>query len=195
MSRPGRTLGSNARVVVDRNTAELLPLLLARREAFLAFLTARLGGNRADAEDVLQHGFAKALAAAGTVRDEARLVPWFYQLLRHALVDHIRSRQAAIVREHQWVADAANQAEIERHLCACLEPLVATLPAAQAELIRRAELGAESVAAVGTSLGLTPNAASVALYRARASLREKLRAFCGDCASGACLDCDCEPGV
>ncbi|MBC8041272.1 MAG: hypothetical protein H7Y06_12070 [Opitutaceae bacterium] len=33
-------------------------------------LTARLNGNRADAEDVLQHGFTKALAAAPTLRDD-----------------------------------------------------------------------------------------------------------------------------
>ncbi|MBC8040195.1 MAG: hypothetical protein H7Y06_06615 [Opitutaceae bacterium] len=59
--------------------------------------------------------------------------------------------------------------------------------------IRRAELGSESVSTVAASLDLTPNAASAALHRARATLREKLRSFCGDCASGACLDCDCEP--
>ena len=177
--------------------SDLLPVLLARREDFLGFLAVRLGGNRADAEDVLQHGLAKALAAADSLRDDQRLVPWFYQLLRHALADHVRSRRAAAAREENYAADALalapDPAESEKHLCACLAPLIATLPPAQAALIRRAELGDESVATVATSLGLTPNAASVALHRARASLREKLRAFCGDCASGACLDCDCDP--
>lgn len=174
--------------------ADLLPVLLARREAFLGFLTARLGGNRADAEDVLQHGLAKALVSAPTLRDDERLVPWFYQLLRHTLIDHVRARQAATAREQLWISDtiALATAESERHLCACLEPLVATLPPAQAEFIRRAELGSESVATVAASLGLTPNAASASLHRARATLREKLRAFCGECASGACLDCDCD---
>ncbi|MBC8012129.1 MAG: sigma-70 family RNA polymerase sigma factor [Burkholderiales bacterium] len=173
--------------------ADLLPLLLARREAFLGFLTARLNGNRADAEDVLQHGFAKALAAAPTLRDDERLIPWFYQLLRHALIDHIRARQSASAREHLWTSDTVATAETAHHLCACLEPLIATLPATQAALIRRAELGSESVSTVAASLHLTPNAASAALHRARATLREKLRSFCGDCASAACLDCDCDP--
>lgn len=172
--------------------SDLLPVLLARREDFLGFLAARLGGNHADAEDVLQHGLAKALAAAPTLRDNERLVPWFYQLLRHALVDHIRARQSATAREHLWTSDTIATAETEHHLCACLDPLIATLPPAQASLIRRAELGSESVSTVAASLGLTPNAASAALHRARATLREKLRAFCGNCASGACLDCDCE---
>lgn len=173
--------------------ADLLPVLLARREAFLGFLAARLNGNRADAEDILQHGLAKALAAAPDLRDDERLIPWFYQLLRHALIDHVRARQSATAREQLWSSDRVTADETERHLCACLEPLIATLPANQAELIRRAELGNESVSGVAASLGLTGNAASAALHRARASLRIKLQSFCGDCSTGACLDCDCEP--
>ncbi len=165
---------------------------MARREAFLAFLTGRLNHNRADAEDVLQHGFAKALSSADTLRDDERLIPWFYQLLRHAAVDHIRARRAAADREHDWSDDARSAPETTAHLCACIEPLIASLPSAQAALIRRAELADESVATVAASLGLSPNAASAALHRARATLRVKLQSFCGDCASGACLDCDCE---
>ncbi len=174
---------------------DILAPLLARREELLGFLAARLGSDHADAEDLLQHGFAKALASAGMLRDDERLVPWFHQLLRHALIDHIRARRAATDHEHRWADDTLTlaPAETARQLCRCLEPLVATLPHAQVELIRRAELGDESVSAVATSLGLTANAASVALHRARATLRTKLVSFCGDCTSGACLDCDCEP--
>ncbi|MDF3056206.1 MAG: polymerase, sigma-24 subunit, subfamily [Rariglobus sp.] len=171
---------------------DLLPVLLARRSEFIGFLAARLNHNRADAEDVLQHGLVKALATAGTLRDDEHLLPWFYQLLRHAVVDHIRSRRAAADREHRWSDEALPAPETTARLCACIEPLIATLPPAQATLIRRAELAGEPVASVAASLGLTPNAASVALHRARASLRAKLQSFCGDCASGACLDCDCE---
>lgn len=162
-----------------------------RREAFLGFLVARLGGDRAEAEDLLQHGFAKAIAAAPQLRDEERLVPWFYQLLRHALIDRVRSRQTSSARERSWFEEKLSEPETTRRLCACLEPLLATLPPTQAELLRRCELAEEPVAAVAASLGLKPNAASVALHRARVTLREKLRAFCGDCADGACLDCDC----
>ncbi len=172
--------------------AAQLQVLLARREAFLGFLAARLGGDRAEAEDLLQHGFAKAIATAPTLRDEERLVPWFYQLLRHALIDRVRSRRSAAAREQEWAAQHLSAPETAHQLCSCLEPLLATLPPKQATLVRRCELGEESVSHVAATLGLTPGAASVALHRARAALREKLRAFCGDCADGACLDCDCE---
>lgn len=174
---------------------DALPLLLDRREAFLGFLAARLGGNQADAEDVFQNGMARALIAAPALRDDERLVPWFYQLLRRALVDHVRSRRATEARERRWTEETLKPDAVEtgRHLCACLEPLVSSLPPGQAELVRRCELGLEPVSVVAASLGLTPGAASVALHRARAALRAKLAAFCGsECAGGACLDCDCE---
>ena len=174
-----------------------LATLLARRAEFRGWIATRLGGNHAEAEDVLQHGLIKALASAHTLRDDERLVPWFYQLLRHALVDHVRARRAVTQREERWTTEshalARDNAEAERILCRCLEPLIDTLPGDQAELIRRAELNNEPVKHIAASLGLTPNAASAALHRARANLRAKLVSFCSDCASGACLDCTCEP--
>ncbi len=177
------------------NREQRLRLLLNRRADFARFLAARLGGNEADAEDLLQHGLAKAFEDEGPREDE-RLVPWFYQLLRNAAVDHIRSRRAAIRREEHWISESQtlsyDVAETQRQLCACLEPLINTLPAAQADLVRRCEIGREPVKTAADALGLAPNAASAILHRARAALRRKLQAFCGDCARGACLDCDCE---
>lgn len=175
---------------------DALRTLLGRREEFIGFLASRLGGNHADAEDVLQHGLVKALAAAPELRASERLLPWFYQLLRHAVVDHIRSHRATETRDERWMVETnrvhSDDDAAEQHLCQCLEPLIDTLPSNQAALVRRVDLGEEPVHRVAAALGLTPNAASVALHRARASLRAKLQSFCGDCASDACLDCDCE---
>jgi RNA polymerase sigma-70 factor (ECF subfamily) len=166
--------------------------LLAHRHAFRAFLASRLG-NEADAEDLLQNGLVKALQRAGEVKDGEKVVAWFYQVLRHVLIDHVRSRQAAARRDEAWVTQAATLAddpEAERQLCACFEKLLPTLKPAQAELLRRVELQGESVSRVAIALGITANSASVTLHRARAELRKRLVDFCGDC---ACLeDCGCE---
>jgi RNA polymerase sigma factor (sigma-70 family) len=181
---------------MESSTTTPLNLLLARREEFVGFLASRLGGNHADAEDVLQHGLVKAMAAAPELREQERLVPWFYQILRHALVDHVRTRRAGEARDQRWVEEtnllAPDPAETARHFCQCLEPLLCTLPSNQAALIQRVNLGGEPVYRVATALGLQPNAASVALHRGRITLRLKLQSFCGDCASGFCLDCDCD---
>lgn len=164
--------------------------LIAQRDRFKAFLVARLGSD-ADAEDLLQHGLVKALQRADDLRDESRLVPWFYQLLRNTLADHFRSRSAARQRETAF-ADLHAEPEAERQVCGCFERLIDTLKPTQAALLRKVELEGQPVAAAAISLGLTANNASVTLHRARAALREKLAAFCGPCAEGACLDCDCE---
>jgi RNA polymerase sigma factor (sigma-70 family) len=169
--------------------------LLAHRARFKAFLAARLG-SETDAEDILQESLQKAWQRTGEIRDHEKLVPWFYQLLRHAVVDHGRSRRSAAAREQAWAGDPSLQpspAE-ERELCRCFEPLLATLKPAQAELLRRVELGNQAVADAARELGLTANHASVALHRARATLRAKLEETCGPCANTGCLDCDCPPG-
>ncbi|ACB75015.1 sigma-70 family RNA polymerase sigma factor [Opitutus terrae] len=170
--------------------------LLAQRGVFKAFLVSRLG-NASDAEDVLQSSLLKAWQHGGELRDEARVSAWFYGILRHAVVDHLRQRNAAAAREQSWSTDPAlaltSDAAAAKALCRCFEPLLATLKPRHAELLRRVEFEDQPVAAVAAALGLSTNAASVTLHRARGELRERLEAFCGACASGACLDCDCPP--
>ena len=175
------------------NAADQLNAILAQRARFRAFLVSRLG-NEADADDVLQTGLVKAMRSVETVDDGQKLTGWFYRVLQHALVDHVRSRASRARREEAWSADpTARDDAVQNAVCACFEGLLPRLKSRDAELVRRIELGNEPVASVAASLGLSPGAASVALHRARAALRLHLEAFCGECARGACLDCDCEP--
>lgn len=166
--------------------------MLAHRDAFKGFLKSRVG-SEADAEDLLQIGLVKALERAGELKDGEKLVPWFYQVLRNAIVDHVRSRSAAVRRDEAWVQHSLSlrdDPEVERQICGCFEKMLATMKPARAELLRSVDLQGEPVAAAAGRLGLTPNHASVALHRARAELRRKLIEFCGDC---ACLDdCGCD---
>lgn len=168
--------------------------------AFKAFLASRVG-SEAEAEDLLQNGIVKALRHADELRDDSRLTPWFYQLLRNAVVDHYRSRGAARRRDDalgNLIAalgeDVASAPQgWERQICGCMAGVIDTLKPREAELLRRVELGGESVKEAAKGMKLTPNNASVMLHRARKELRKRLEAFCGACADGACLDCDCQP--
>lgn len=171
--------------------ADVTAILLAQRHVFKSFLTARVG-NEADAEDLLQTGLVKALERSGEIKDGEKAVAWFYRVLRHAVIDHQRSRTAANRRDDAWAADRrtlADDPEAERNLCACFQKLLPALKPTNAELLRRVELEGQSVSAAATALGMTANNASVTLHRARAELRRKLVDFCGDC---KCLDhCEC----
>lgn len=182
---------------VPSPSEELISTLNAQRAAFKSFLAARVG-NDAEAEDLLQNGLVKALQRAGEIRDSEKMIPWFYQLLRHAIIDHYRSAGAAR-RRHAALGmlvsaleeDVATSTTFEAKICTCMDALVKTLPPAQAELLRRVDLDGAAVQDAARELGLTANNASVTLHRARRNLKAKLEQFCGDCAAGACLDCDC----
>ena len=79
-----------------------LDVLVRGKARFLQFPERRLG-NRTDAEDVRQPAFLRLVAHQGPLRDEEKLVPWFYQLLRNLLTDHYRHRDV-MARLEQSVA-------------------------------------------------------------------------------------------
>lgn len=174
--------------------------LNAQRNAFKAFLIARVG-NAAEAEDILQNGLLKAVQRAGELQDDAKLTAWFYQLLRNAIVDHYRTRGARRRRDDALGTLVASLGEEvapapkvwEAQLCGCLGSVVDTLKPQHAELLRRVDLNGESVQDAAKTLKMSPNNASVTLHRARKELRARLETFCGACAEGACLDCNCAP--
>ena len=181
-----------------RRATDLAAALDAHRNAFKAFLTARVG-SEAEAEDILQNGLLKALQRANDLQDDSKLTAWFYQLLRNAVVDHYRSRGSA-QRRHAALGElierlgddvAPAPRGWQAQICTCLGGVVDTLKPQHAELLRRVDLNGESVQEAAKALKLTANNASVILHRARKDLRARLEAFCGDCAKGACLDCDC----
>lgn len=181
-----------------RTPDQLAAALNARRATFKAFLTRRVGSG-ALAEDLLQDSLIKALRHADAVTDDERTTAWFYRILRNAVIDHYRSAASARRRDNalgtlvaslgEDVAEASGS--WEKQLCGCLKSIAATLKPPQAELIRRVDLEGESVQVVAKALGLTANNASVILHRGRKELRVRLERFCGACAQGACLDCDC----
>jgi RNA polymerase sigma-70 factor (ECF subfamily) len=179
----------------DETLANRANLLVQGKARFLRFLEARTG-SRADAEDVLQAAFLKLVAQPDALRDDEKLIPWFYQLLRNLVVDHYRHRDALARLEASVAADpnattAGADETLFEAVCACVNALIPELKTEQAELVRRVELGGEPIHRVAGDLRITPNNASVRLHRARRALREALLQMCGVCADHGCLDCTC----
>lgn len=171
-----------------------------QRAAFKAFLVARIG-SEAEAEDILQDALMQAFRHGGEIADSGKATAWFYRVLRNAIVDHYRSRDAVRRRNDTLGQTLAALAEDfaavppawKKQICGCLTHVIGTLHPRQATLLRRVDLDGESVQAAAKALGLSPNSASVTLHRARRELRARLEVFCGACADDACLDCHCAP--
>jgi RNA polymerase sigma factor (sigma-70 family) len=174
---------------------DVLNVLVENHRRFLAFLERRVG-SRAAAEDILQDAFVRSLARADTLRDADAVIPWFYRLLRNAVVDHYR-RGAAEDRALAYVAGTADESapgadeQLRDEVCGCVASLLDTLKPEYATAIKRVDLDGAAVADLARELGITPNNAGVRLHRAHDALRRQLALCCGTCVTHRCLDCDC----
>lgn len=181
------------------SSSETLRALLGHHAAFLGFVQRRVQ-DRALAEDILQSAYVRALQRADTVRDRSAVVPWFYSILRNAIIDNARSRKsengalerwAAELEETQTTADFGH--EITHGIvCGCIEKLLPTLKPSYVEVLREVDLGGESLTGFASRHKLTPGNATVRAHRARAALKQKLIRTCGVCSEHACLDCICK---
>lgn len=181
-------------VVAGTASPAVVAALVENHRRFLAFLESRVG-NRRDAEEILQAAFVRGLERGGEIRDEERVVAWFYRVLRNALVDFWRSRGAEQKAEEALARELADEQvpppELEQQLCGCFEPLLAALRPEYAEILRRVDLEGARPSDFAVAAGLTANNAMVRLHRARKALRDRLVASCRTCADHGCLDCSC----
>ncbi len=173
---------------------ETLARLLERRAEFLAFLQSRVGGQ-VEAEEVLQAAYVKGLKSLDQVTDETGVVPWFYRVLRSAMIDHLRRDASRLRMEDRLAAEGEPlekpDPELEKAVCQCVKAIVPDLKPEYGEILTKVEVEEKSVAEAAKDLGLTPNNASVRLHRARESLRKGLMSACGACAEHGCQDCTC----
>lgn len=171
---------------------EAVSRLLGARDEFLSFLERRLG-DRAAAEDVLQAAYLRSLDKVADVAQPESVVAWFYRVLRNALADRARRRdaEARALERAAHEPPAPGDDELERAVCACVGRLLPTLKPEYAQALEQVELGHKSVAELAASTGITANNASVRLHRARQALRRQVERTCGACSTHGCVDCSC----
>lgn len=190
--------GDRDEVVVGSSLGRLDKLILTQ-DAFKDFIGRRVPTEEI-AEDLLQHSLIKAMEQVHTVRNEESLVPWFYRLLRHAIIDYYRSHATEQKKHERFlneltVSEADKEpsfAEIPSDVCACLTRLLPGLRPAYAEVLRKVDLQGESIQAVAQDLNIATNNLTVRLHRARQAMRTSLEAACGICTKHGCLNCTCD---
>ena len=166
--------------------------MLKELETFSAFARSRVGDPHL-AADVVQESLLKAVKSAGQLREDESVTAWFYRILRRTIIDLYRRRatnQAALAKLEKELA-AVPSTEAAQTTCACVEALIPALKPEYAELIRRLDLGGESVESVANELGLNTSNLRVRHHRARHQLRARLEQTCRVCAKHGCFDCTC----
>lgn len=167
--------------------------LLQHRRQLLGFAQRKLGDPDL-AEDIFQESLLKALRAAPDLRDQEKLLPWFYRILTNAIAESYRRRQTEdkYLQQYGYEQEFVTQPEDDQVVCGCFRALIPTLKPEYAELIESLELADADPAHVAAKLGITPNNLKVRRHRARQALRQRLEESCRLCAEHGCLDCTCQ---
>lgn len=176
---------------------DVVKVLVQHHREFLGFLERRVE-SRAVAEDILQEAFVRGINRADELRSEHSVVAWFYQVLRHAVIDYYR-RQGAKARGLERFADELTNsvepaAELTQLACQCVNQLAETLKPEYADVLRRVEVEGVPVKDYAEQVGISASNAAVRAFRAREALRKQVQRSCGTCADHGCLDCTCQSG-
>ena len=170
----------------ERRKRAIEAALIESHQDMFRFLKRKLR-NDADAKDVLQEFYVKALTRFDDLKDEDRLRGWLSQILRSTIADHFRAMTRTDKALETYGAEAAllfDDDEIDFVICACLYKMLPTL---------NPDYG-EDRSVIAQDLGLTENALRVKLHRARRAMRQRLEQTCLTCIEHGYFKCSC-PGA
>ncbi len=152
---------------------------LVRRHYRAAFVVAlALSGSRADAEDVCQDAWVRALERLDSLRQPERFVAWLLQIVRHTAHnrrEHGRLRRAAPLDAPAAVEVADPRQDPARAVLAVrLEAALAQLSPVQREIVLLHDLEGWDHRAIAAALELTETNSRQHLFQARRRLRQWL---------------------
>ncbi|MET0387910.1 MAG: sigma-70 family RNA polymerase sigma factor [Polyangiales bacterium] len=149
------------------------------RARIFTFL-ARLTGQRALAEDLLQETFLRLVRFAPRLEPDTRLELWLYRVARNTCRSHYRwafldaERRVSAARATDAVQATPFDTTAARELVLRLEAALMQLPLAQRELLVLVAVECLPLADVAGLLGLRPDALRQRLSRARKLLAAAL---------------------
>lgn len=163
--------------------------IIAQREQFVRWGTSRLGSSD-DAEDVVQRALERAVA--GMTSDVIDPLPWFWGILRHALIDHLRDKSRVARRVERFQAlEVTSEPPPQTNLCECGVKMIDELPEGQRAVLERVYLEDETLAEATQALEITASAARVRAHRARRELKTKIERCCGITTYAQAATCAC----
>lgn len=152
---------------------------LVRRHLPGALVAAeRLLGDRADAEDLVQDAFLRALDRLPLLDPGRPFGPWFFTLLRNLGINQLRAKRVRHTEPELLDAaspDALPDEEMERaEVRERFDAALAALTPRQREIVMLFEVEGWKGAEIAEHLGLTPENVRWHLHQAKKSLRVSL---------------------
>ena len=147
--------------------------LLSSRDGLVR--RARTIVGPADAEDVVQDAFERALRAR-TVRSDGDPRPWLNRIARNVAYDALRARARALTFvPHHADAESADRAVLRKEAVAELGGVLDMLPAVQRRTIVLHDVEGYSNHEIASLDGVLYQTVRTRLFRARRAMRDALR--------------------
>lgn len=141
------------------------------------WLIKRLG-NRADAEDMLQNLFLKALKQETAFCDMSNARAWLFQVARNALIDQSRLSKAQIDLPEDLAAEPDNPLAPVERLSDCLPRVLSELSKKDREVIFQCDIQGMAQKDFATQHSLSLPTVKSRIQRARKRLRAQLEVAC-----------------
>ena len=148
-----------------------------QHEAELRGWLRRRMGNAADAEDILQDVFLKAMRQGERFCAIVNARAWLYEVARNALADRLRLARDTVQLPENLSADIEEAATVDS-LAACLPRVLSELSAEDREAITLCDLERLPQEEYARRKGLSLPGAKSRVQRARKRLRERLTQAC-----------------
>ena len=134
-------------------------------------------GNPAEADDVLQDLFLKALRQGDRFCSVHNARAWLFEVARNTLADRLRVARATVELPDDLAAPAEETDTVDA-LTACLPRVLSELSAEDREAITLCDLQGMAQADYAAAAGLSLSAAKSRVQRARLRLRERMTQGC-----------------
>jgi RNA polymerase sigma-70 factor (ECF subfamily) len=166
--------------------------LLKYNDRLLSFVRSKISDPEL-AIDVLQESFYKAIRTIGNLKDEDKILSWFYRILHGTIIDLYRRRgiEKKALKQLSVELESSFAPEDEEKICNCIQWLIPTLKPEFAEIITL-DLKEVDSGDIADQLGITKDNIKVRRHRAREQLKKRLEETCNICAKHGCFDCDCK---
>ena len=131
----------------------------------------------ADADDMMQDLFIKALVQGAQFCTLSNARAWLFEVARNALADRLRIKREMVELPEDLVAERTDTDTVAQ-LSACLPRILSELAAADREAIDLCDLDGMSQADYAAYAGMSLSAAKSRLQRARQKMRQKMISAC-----------------
>lgn len=140
------------------------------------WLIAKLG-NTADAEDVLQHLFAKAMLQGERFCSVKNARAWLFQVARNVLIDGYRMQRDQVELTEDITHEEPEPDAVEE-LSECLPRVLAELSERNRSIIVQCDINGMRQREYAEIHGLTLAAVKARIRRARQHMRQRLESGC-----------------